>query len=322
MKKAGLSSILIAVVLFAVAVIAEAQQAEKVFRIGYLGSSGSGSPQAFRQGLRDLGYVEGRNVVIEFRTRRGKSEWSELADELVGLKVDVFVAGGNGAVTAAKNASAITPIVMEQVNDPIALGLVASLAHPGGNITGISNQSPELSGKRLELLKEVIPKVYRVAVLFLRSAAMQTSIKETEAAAQSLRLQLQLLEVKAADEIEGAFDAAKKQRADALVQIQASFFEPHQQRIIDLAAKYRLPAMYNRRDDVEIGGLMSYGPDRADMDRRVAAIVDKILKGRKPADIPVEQPTKFEFVINLKTAKQIGLAIPLNMLTTADRVIK
>jgi putative tryptophan/tyrosine transport system substrate-binding protein len=322
MKKAGLSSILIAVVLFAVAVIAEAQQAEKVFRIGYLGSSGSGSPQAFRQGLRDLGYVEGRNVVIEFRTRRGKSEWSELADELVGLKVDVIVAGGAGAVTAAKNASATTPIVMEQVNDPIALGLVASLAHPGGNITGISNQSPELSGKRLELLKEVIPKVYRVAVLFLRSAAMQTSIKETEAAAQSLRLQLQLLEVKAADEIEGAFDAAKKQRADALVQIQASFFEPHQQRIIDLAAKYRLPAMYNNRDDVEIGGLMSYGPDRADMDRRVAAIVDKILKGRKPADIPVEQPTKFEFVINLKTAKQIGLAIPLNMLTTADRVIK
>src|SRR4029077_4933201 len=162
MKKAGLSSILIAVVLFAVAVIAEAQQAEKVFRIGYLGSSssGSGSPQAFRQGLRDLGYVEGRNVVIEFRTRRGKSGWSELADELVGLKVDVIVAGGAGAVTAAKNASATTPIVMAQVNDPIALGLVASLAHPGGNITGISNLSPELSGKRLELLKEVIPKVY------------------------------------------------------------------------------------------------------------------------------------------------------------------
>jgi putative ABC transport system substrate-binding protein len=321
MKKAGLSSILIAVVLFAVAVIAEAQQAEKVFRIGYLGNSGSGSPQAFRQGLRDLGYVEGRNVVIEFRNiQRVAAE--KLADELVGLKVDVFVAGGNGAVTAAKNASAITPIVMEQVNDPIALGLVASLAHPGGNITGISNQSPELSGKRLELLKEVIPKVYRVAVLALRAAPMQTSIKETEAAAQSLRLQLQLLEVKAADEIEGAFDAAKKQRADALVQIQASFFEPHQQRIIDLAAKNRLPAMYNRRDDVEIGGLISYGPDRADMDRRVAAIEDKILKGRKPADIPVEQPTKFEFVINLKTAKQIGLTIPLNMLATADRVIK
>jgi putative ABC transport system substrate-binding protein len=302
--------------------LAEAQQAEKVFRIGYLGSSGSGPPQAFRQGLRDLGYVEGKNVVIEFRTRRGKSEWSELADELVGLKVDVIVAGGAGAVTAAKNASATTPIVMEQVNDPIALGLVASLAQPGGNITGISNLSPELSGKRLELLKEVIPKVHRVAVLALSTGAMQTSIKETEAAAQALRLQLQLLEVKAPDEIESAFDAAKKQRADALVQIEAVFFEPHQQRIIDLAAKNRLPAMYNRRNDVEIGGLMSYGPDREDMNRRVAAIVDKILKGRKPADLPVEQPTKFEFVINLKTAKQIGLTIPPNVLARADKVIK
>jgi putative tryptophan/tyrosine transport system substrate-binding protein len=302
--------------------IAQAQQAEKVFRIGYLGSSGSGPPQAFRQGLRDLGYVEGKNVVIEFRTRRGKSGWSELADELVGLKVDVIVAGGAGAVTAAKNASATTPTVMEQVNDPIVLGLVASLAHPGGNITGISNLSPELSGKRLELLKEVIPKVYRVAVLALRSAPMQTSIKATEAAAQSLRMQLQLLEVNAPAEIESAFDAAKKQRADALVQIQASFFEPHQQRIIDLAAKNRLPAMYNNRDDVEIGGLMSYGPDREEMNRRVAAIVDKILKGRKPADLPVEQPTKFEFVINLKTAKQIGLAIPPNVLARADKVIK
>src|SRR5262245_6296627 len=203
--------------------IAQAQQAEKVFRIGYLGSSGSGPPQAFRQGLRDLGYVEGKNVVIEFRTRRGKPGWSELADELVRLKVDVIVAGGAGAVTAAKNASATTPIVMEQVNDPIALGFVASLAHPGGNITGISNLSPELSGKRLELLKEVIPTVHRVAALALRGGAMRTSIKETETAAQSLRLQLQLLEVGAPDEIESAFDAAKKQRADALVQIQAVF---------------------------------------------------------------------------------------------------
>ena len=324
MKKAGLSSTLIAVVLLAVGGIAEAQQEEKVFRIGYLGSSGSGPPRAFRQGLRDLGYVEGKNVVIEFRTRRGKSGWSELADELVRLKVDVIVAGGAAAVTAAKNASATTPIVMEQVNDPIALGLVASLAHPGGNITGISTLSPELSGKRLELVKEVIPKVYRIRALALRGrgAAMQTSIKETEAAAQSLRLQLQLLEVGTPDEIESAFDAAKKQRADALVQIQAVFFEPHQQRIIDLAAKYRLPAMYNNRDDVEIGGLMSYGPDRADMNRRVAAIVDKILKGRKPADLPVEQPTKFEFVINLKTAKQIGVTIPPNVLARADRVVK
>jgi putative ABC transport system substrate-binding protein len=322
MERAAVPSILVAVVLLAVGVIAEAQQAEKAFRIGYLGSSDSGPPRAFRQGLRDLGYVEGKNVVIEFRTRRGKSGWSELADELVGLKVDVIVAGGAGAVTAAKKASATTPIVMEQVNDPIALGLVASLAQPGGNITGISNLSPELSGKRLELLKEVIPKVHRVAVLALSTGAMQTSIKETESAAQSLRLQLQLLEVKAPDEIESAFEAAKKQRADALVQIEAVFFEPHQQRIIDLAAKYRLPVMYNRRDDVETGGLMSYGPDRADMNRRVAAIVDKILRGRKPADLPVEQPTKFEFVINLKTAKQIGLTIPPNVLARADKVIK
>src|SRR5215813_4265295 len=303
---------------------AEAQQPKKIPRIGYLADVGSAPPEAFVQGLRDLGYVEGKNVVFEFRTTGGKpGRYPELAEQLVQAKVNVIVAGGAGAIRAAKNASATIPIVMAHVNDPIALGLVASLAHPGGNITGISNLSPELSGKRLELLKEVIPKVYRVAALASRrGAAMQTSIKETEAAAQSLRLQLQLLEVKAADEIESAFDAAKKQRADALVQIQASFFEPHQQRIIDLAAKYRLPEMYNNRDDVEIGGLMSYGPDRADMNRRVAAIVDKIIKGRKPADLPVEQPTKFEFVINLKTAKQIGLTIPPNVLARADRVIK
>ena len=302
---------------------ASAQQPTKIPRIGYLTDVGSAPPEAFVQGLRDLGYVEGRNVVFEFRTTGGKSgRYPELAGELVGLKVDVIVAGGAGAIRAAKNASATMPIVMAHVNDPIALGLVASLAHPGGNITGISNLSPELSGKRLELLKEVIPKVYRVAVLAYRGAAMQTSIKETEAAAQSLRLQLQLLEVKAPDEIESAFDAAKKQRADALVQIQAAFLEPHQQRIIDLAAKYRLPVMYNDRDNVEAGGLVSYGPDRADMNRRVAAIVDKILKGRKPTDIPVEQPMKFELVINLKTAQQISLIIPQSLLYRADKVIK
>jgi putative ABC transport system substrate-binding protein len=323
MRKAGVLSTLFVVVLLAVAVIAEAQQTEKVFRIGYLGSSGSDPPQAFRQGLRDLGYVEGKNIIFEYRSTGGKSARNpDLAAELVRLRVDVIVGEGAGAIGAAKNASATMPIVMAHVNDPIVLGLVASLAHPGGNITGISNLSPELSGKRLELLKEVIPKVYRVAVLAYRGAAMQTSIKATEAAAQSLRLQLQLLEVKAPDEIESAFDAAKKQRADALVQIQATFLEPYQQRIIDLAAKNRLPAMYNRRDDIEIGGLMSYGPDREDMNRRVAAIVDKILKGRKPADIPVEQPIKFELMFNLKTAKQIGLTIPPNVLARADKVIK
>jgi ABC-type uncharacterized transport system substrate-binding protein len=302
---------------------ASAQQTKKIPHIGYLTDVGSAPAETFMQELRDLGYVEGKNVVIEFRTTGGKSgRYPELAGELVRLKVDVIVAGGAGAIRAAKNASATTPIVMAHVNDPIALGLVATLAHPGGNITGISNLSPELSGKRLELFKEVIPKAYRVAVLAYGGAAMQTSIKETEVAAQSLHLQVQLLRLKAPDEIEGAFDAAKKQRADALVQIQAAFLEPHQQHIIDLAAKHRLPAMYNSRDDVEAGGLMSYGPDRADMNRRVAAIVDKILKGRTPADIPVEQPRKFELVFNLKTAKQIGLTIPPNVLARADRVIR
>ena len=302
---------------------AQAQQPKKVPHIGYLTDVGSAPAEAFVQGLWDLGYIEGRDVVFEFRTTGGKSgRYPELADELVRLKVDVIVAGGAGAIRAAKNTSATTPIVMAHVNDPIALGLVVNLAHPGGNITGISNLSPELSGKRLELLKEVIPKVYRVAVLAYRGAAMQTSIKETEAAAQSLRLRLQLLEVKGPDEIESAFDAAIKKHADALVQIQAAVLEPHQQRIIDLAAKKRLPAMYNSRSDVEVGGLLSYGPDREDMNRRVAAIVDKILKGRKPADIPVEQPRKFEFVVNLKTAKQISLTIPPNVLARADRVIR
>ena len=214
-QKAGLSSILIVVVLLAVAVIGEAQQAEKVFRIGYLGSSGSGPPRAFRQGLRDLGYVESKNIIFEYRTTPVNSaRYPDLAAELVRLRVDVIVGEGSGAIRAAKNASATIPIVMAHVNDPIAVGLVASLAHPGGNITGISNLSPELSGKRLELLKEVMPKVYRVAVLAYRATAMQTSIKETEAAAQSLHLRLQLLEVKGPDEIESAFDAAIKQHAE------------------------------------------------------------------------------------------------------------
>jgi len=315
--------LLLAALLLALSFSVEAQQSGKIPRIGYLTDVGSAPAEAFVQGLRDLSYVEGRNVVIEFRTSGGKSgRYRELAEELVRAKVEVIVAGGAGAIRAAKNASATIPIVMAHVNDPIAVGLVASLAHPGGNITGISNLSPELSGKRLELLKEVIPKLYRVAVLTYGGAAMQTSIKETEVAAQSLHLQVQLLKLKAPDEIESAFDTAKRQRADALVQIQAAFLEPHQQRIIDLAAKYRLPAMYNSRDDIEAGGLMSYGPDRAAMNRRVAAIVDKILKGRKPADIPVEQPTKFELVFNLKTAKQIGLTIPPNVLARADKVIR
>ena len=303
--------------------MADAQQRTKVPRIGYLTNAGSVPSKAFVQGLRDLGYIEGKNVAFEVRTAEGKSKrLPQLAAELVALKVDVIVAGGASTVTAAKNATKTIPIVMSSVNDPIAVGLVASLAHPGGNITGISNLSPELSGKRLELLKEVIPKMHRVAVLAYRADVMRTSIKETEVAGQSLGLQLQYLEVTAADQIESAFDAAKKQRADALVQIQAGVLAPHQQQIIDLAAKNRLPAIYNDRANAEAGGLMSYGVDRIDTIRRVAALVDKILKGAKPADIPVEQPKKFEFVVNLKTAKQIGVTIPPNVLVRADRVIR
>ena len=309
--------------LFALSFPAQAQQPKKVPHIGYLTSSGRASFEAFATALRQLGYVEGKSIIFEFRTTENTTQLQpELAAELTQLKVDVIVAVGAGAIRAAKNATSTIPIVMSEVNDPIASGFVGSLAHPGGNITGMSNLSPELSGKRLEMLKEVVPRASRIAVLAYRGEAMRSSIKETEVAAQSLRLQVQLLEVKAPDEIESALDAAKKQRADALVQIQAAFFNSHQQRIIKLARKNRLPAMYNSRIDVEAGGLMSYGYDALERNQRVASLVDKILKGANPADLPVEQPTKFEFVINLKAAKQIGLTIPPNVLARADRVIR
>ena len=303
--------------------LADAQQPKKIPRIGYLTGVGSGPNEAFLQGLRDLGYVEGKNILIEFRTTGGKFErLPELAAELVQLRVDVIVADTAGEVTAAKNATATIPIVMRGVSDPIALGLVASLAHPGGNITGMAVLAPELSGKRLELLKEVIPKLSRVALLTTPGKAWRTSIKETEVTARALGLQLQILQVRGVDELEGVFDAAKKQRAEALVQVQATSLGPYQPRIIELAAKNRLPTMYYNRRSVEIGGLMSYGQDNLHLNRRVASMVDKILKGRKPADIPVEQPMKFEFVINLKAAKQIGLTIPPNVLARGDKVIK
>jgi putative tryptophan/tyrosine transport system substrate-binding protein len=326
MRKSMMKSIFgfaLCAVLPALCVSVEAQQPKKVPHIGYLTSSGRASFEAFAAALRQLGYVEGKSVIFEFRTTENTAQLQpELAAELTQLKVDVIVAVGAGAIRAAKNATSTIPIAMSEVNDPIALGFVGSLAHPGGNITGMSNLSPELSGKRLEMLKEVVPRASRIAVLAYRGEAMRSSIKETEVAAQSLRLQVQLLEVKASDEIESAFDAAKKQRADTLVQIQAAFFNSHQQRIIELATKNRLPAMYNSRIDTEAGGLMSYGYDAMERNQRVASLVDKILKGANPADLPVEQPTKFEFVINLKAAKQIGLTIPPNVLARADRVIK
>src|SRR5262245_15296414 len=231
-------SVALCALFFVLCVTAEAQQAKKVARIGYLTSFGRSSFEAFATASRQLGYVEGKSVIFEFRTTENTAQLQpELAAELVQLKVDAIVAVGAGAIRAAKNATSTIPIVMSEVNDPIVLGFVASLAHPGGNITGMSNLSPELSGKRLELLKEVVPRASRIAVLAYRGEAMRSSIKETEVAAQSLRLQVQLLEVKAPDEIESALDAANKQRADALVQIQAAFFNSHQQRIIELAAK-------------------------------------------------------------------------------------
>ena len=323
MKK-KITVLILGVMLLAVSFPAEAQQPKKIPRIGYLTGVGSAPNDAFLQGLRDLGYVEGKNILIEFRTTGGKSErlLAELAAELGRLKVDVIVANTAPAVIAAKNAMPTIPIVMRDVADPIALGLVASLAHPGGNITGVATLAPELSGKRLELLKEVIPKLSRVAFLTPPAKGLRTSIKETEVVAQTLGLQLQVLQIRGADELEGAFDVAKKQCAGALLEAQATSFVPYQSRIIDLAAKNRLPTMYYNQRFVELGGLMSYGRESFFEDRRVASMVDKILKGTQPADIPVERPMEFELVINLKTAKQLGLTIPPNVLAWADRVIK
>jgi putative ABC transport system substrate-binding protein len=292
-------------------------------RIGYLASAGSTPAEPFRQALRDLGYVEGRNIAFEFRASGGKPERNaDLALELVSLKVDLIVAEGAGAIRAAKKATSEIPILMSEVNDPITLGFVTNLAHPGGNITGLSNLSPELSGKRLELLKEIIPKISRVALLAYRGVAMRTSIEEAQLAARSAHLQLELLEVTGPNELGSAFETAKKQRAEALMQIQAGVLTPHQQRIIELAAKNKMPALYNNGVDVQAGGLMSYGFDAVERQRRAASYVDKILRGAKPADLPVEQPTKFELVINLKTAKQIELTIPPNVLARADKVIR
>ena len=301
---------------------AEAQQ-PKLRRIGYLASTGSAPPEPFRQALRNLGYVEGKNIAFEFRASGGKPERNaDLALELVSLNIELIVAEGAGAIRAAKNATSEIPILMSEVNDPITLGFVANLAHPGGNITGLSNLAPELSGKRLELLKEVIPKISHVALLAYRGVAMRTSIEEAQLAARSSHLQLELLEVTGPGEFESAFEMAKKQRAEALMQIQAGVLTPHQHRIIELAAKNKLPALYNNGVDVKAGGLMSYGFDAVERQRRLAALVDKILKGAKPSDLPVEQPTKFELVVNLKTAKQIVLIIPPNVLARADRVIR
>ncbi|MGH7771384.1 MAG: ABC transporter substrate-binding protein [Candidatus Binatia bacterium] len=304
---------------------AEAQQPKKVSRIGFLSAS---RPQprdeAFRQGLRELGYIEGQNIVIEWRYAEGKPDQvPHNAAELVRLKVDVMVTAGPTDTRAAKEATNTIPIVMAQDSDPVASGFVASLARPGGNITGLSTLSPEISGKRLELLKEVLPKATRVAILWNPPNPGSAKIlKGTEVAAQSLGLKLQPLEVRSLDDFDGAFQAATKGRAGAVMILGDPVSFTHRRRIVDLAAKNRLPAIYNRPEYVEEGGLMTYGASYTDLARRAATYVDKILKGTKPADLPVEQPMKFELVINLKTAKQIGLTIPPNLLVRADKVIR
>ncbi len=328
MKKAGLLSILFAVVLLAVAVIAEAQQAKKVPRIGFLGaaypSTNAARIEAFRQGLRALGYIEGKNIIIEWRWAEGKPErLPDLAAELVRFKVDIIVTAGPAATGPAKEATSTIPIVMAQDSDPVESGFVASLARPGGNITGLSTLAPEVSGKRLELLKEIIPKLSRVAVLGISTRPGNAqSLKEVELAAGAFTVQVQYLDVLDVKEIETAFRAATKGRAEAVLVLQSPFFNSQRTQIADLAIKNRLPVNFPQNEYVEDGGLMSYAPNYADLFRRAATYVDKILKGAKPADLLVEQPKTFELIINLKAAKQIGLTIPPNVLARADKVIR
>jgi putative ABC transport system substrate-binding protein len=305
------------------------QQPKKIPRIGFLNA---GSPsaiaarlEAFQQGLRELGYVDGKSIVIEHRSAEGKTDrLPELAVELVRLKVDVIVAGGSGDIRAAKEASPTIPIVMVQGGDPIANGFVTSLARPGGNITGLATLRPELSGKQLELLKEIVPGLSRVA-LFASSTTQDFARiqKELEQAAGALRVKLQHVDIRGPNDIEPAFQAAVKGRVDAIVlQLSGPILATKGKLIRELAVKNRLAVIDRRATDVEAGGLMSYGVSVPDLYRRAAIYVDKILKGAKPAELPVEQPTKFEFVINLKAAKQIGLTIPPNVLARADRVIR
>jgi ABC-type uncharacterized transport system substrate-binding protein len=327
MKKAAVPSILSAVVLLAVTVIAEAQQPKKVPRIGYLSLIGTPNQlrvDAFRQGLRQLGYAEGKNIVIDVRGAEGKLDrLNELAAELVRLKVEVIVTLGPAPTRAAKAATATIPIVMTQDPDPVGNGFVASLARPGGNITGLSTQAPEISGKQLELLKETVPKLSHLAVFGTSTIPGHAlSLREIGLASGALNVQLQYLDVLGPKDIETAFEAASKGRAEALIVLGGAILISQRARILEFTARSRLPAIYENPLAVDQGGLMSYGVNRADLDRRAATYVDKILKGAKPADLPVEQPTKFEFVINLKTAKQIGLTIPPNVLARADRVIK
>jgi putative tryptophan/tyrosine transport system substrate-binding protein len=327
MNKAGWSSVVVAILVLLFGVAAEAQQQAKAARVGFLMASAPGADarvDGFRQGLRELGYMEGKNIAIEWRYAEGKEDRvPKLAAELVQLNVEIIVTDGTNVTRAAKNTTKTIPIVMASDADPVGNGFVASLARPGGNVTGLVNLLAGLSGKRLELLKEAIPGISRVGVLWNpENPSSVSGFKETQEAAQALAMQLQSLEVRGPDEFEGAFQAATKRQAHALSIVSDSLMFNNRRRLLELAAKHRLPTMHTQSLWVEAGALMSYGTYLPDLWRRAAAYVDKILKGAKPADLPVEQPMKFEFVINLKTAKQLSLTIPQSVLYRADKVIR
>ena len=326
MKK-QITVFILCAMLFALSFSAQAQQPGKVPRIGYLSlRSGFGvNDEAFRQGLRELGYTEGQNIVVEWRFVDGKSErYHDFAAELVRLKVDAIVtASGDEPIIAAMNVTKTIPIIITTGSDPVARGFVASLARPGGNVTGLSYMGHELSGKRLELLKEVVPKLFRVAVLGDRDHQnYNVQMKELQAAAEALALQLQPVQLRVAEDLENAFSAIARDRGGALFVLSNPAIGFFRGKVVEFATKGRLPGIYATPNWVDAGGLMSYAPASADQVRRAAVYVDKIIKGTKPGDLPIERPRKFELVINLKAAKQIGLTIPPNVLARADRVIK
>jgi len=316
--------------LLSVAPFVGAQQQTRFPRIGYVSGTGvSKSPgpqvEAFRQGLRDVGYVEGKNIQVEYRySLDGRDSMSDLTTELVRLKVDVLVVPTTLAIRAAKNATKIIPIVMVSPTDPVAAGFVASLARPGGNITGVARLTRELSRKRLELFKEAVPRISRAGVLWDRNApGPALAFKEYEAVARGLKLKFQSLDVQGPDsDVDGALQVATKERVNALIVVRSAGVDRHSKRIVDFAIKNRLPSVWEGSEFVEAGGLMSYTAYEGESFRRAATYVDKILKGAKPAELPIEQPTKFEMAINLKTAKQIGVTIPPHVLLRADKVIK
>ena len=325
MKNVGWFSILVAAALHTFAVITEAQQPAKVPRIGYIAPTGPENTNyaAFLRGLRDLGYIEGKNILVEYRSMEGnRDRIPSLMAELVQLKVDILVSPNAPTILAAKQATRTIAIVMVVNTDPVASGLVDSLAHPGGNITGITRLTRDLSGKRLEVLKEVFPGISRVGVLEDADASVR-AFKDYDAAGRALKIQLQSLEVRGPNpDLEGAFRAAVKGRVRALIATQTTVLVPYPEKIADLAIKHRLPLMFESSRTVEAGGLLSYSSNEPENFKRAAYYVDKILKGAKPAELPVEQPTKFEFVIDLKTAKTLGLTIPPDVLARANKIIR